>query len=213
MLEKPKECEEFPKKKWVDRGVDPQIAASFSDKRFPSSGGNNAAFINKSISSQWCLKVKDMLIFQAVGSSSRVMLVCCSLESVRAWAPHTQGWKHFMLHYSCKERRFTSHHSFVAYDGFFSVVFWVQTCCEQCFYLICKYRDINSNYCFFFAKKSSIDLKCAASERKKKSNEHIFINMMVISFWRLLVFCICFDLFFPPLNKFICTSAESWLRL
>lgn len=48
---------------------------------------------------------------------------------------------HFMLHYSCKERRFTSHHSFVAYDGFFSVVFWVQTCCEQCFYLICKYRD------------------------------------------------------------------------
>lgn len=88
-----------------------------------------------------------------------------------------------MLHYSCKERRFTSHHSFVAYDGFFSVVFWVQTCCEQCFYLICKYRDRYIQIiAFFFAKKSSIDLKCAASERKKKSNEHIFINMMVISF-------------------------------
>lgn len=80
-----------------------------------------------------------------------------------------------MLHYSCKERRFTSHHSFVAYDGFFSVVFWVQTCCEQCFYLICKYRDKYIQIiAFFFAKKSSIDLKCAASERKKKSNEHIF---------------------------------------
>lgn len=109
---------------------------------------------------------------------------------------HTQGWKHFMLHYSCKERRFTSHHSFVAYDGFFSVVFWVQTCCEQCFYLICKYRDgYIQIIAFFFAKKSSIDFKCAASERKKKSNEHIFINMMVISFWRLYK-CFVFALIF-----------------